>query len=61
MVPDYQNMGIGSSLLKILIETSRKKYLCIRLGVNEKAHRIRSFYKKMGFLAFEKDKFQLTF
>lgn len=54
VLPDYQNMGIGSMLLKVLIKTCRGKYPGIRLGVNEKAIRVLSFYSKFGFIEYDK-------
>ena len=52
--PEYQNMGIGSSLLKTLIEGCRNNYPGLRLGVNEKAIRVLSFYHKFGFKEYDK-------
>jgi len=65
VLPDYQNMGTGSLLLEVLIETCRGKYPGIRLGVNEKAIRVLSFYEKFGFTEYDKyngsPQLQLTF
>ena len=65
VLPEYQNMGIGSLLLKTLIETCRKKYPGLRLGVNEKAVRVLSLYNKFGFIEYNKyhgsPQLQLTF
>ena len=65
VLPDYQNKGIGTLLLKALIRTCRKKYPGIRLGVNKKATRVLSFYSKFGFIEYDTYKgspqLQLTF
>jgi len=53
VLPEYQNMGIGSLLLNTLIENCRKKYPGLRLGVNEKAVRVLSFYNKFGFIEYD--------
>ena len=53
VLPEYQNMGIGSLLLKILIENCRKTYPGLRLGVNEKAVRVLSFYNTFGFIEYD--------
>lgn len=54
VLPEYQDMGIGSLLLNTLIETCRKKYPGLRLGVNEKAIRVLSFYNHFGFVEYDK-------
>ena len=54
VLPEYQNMGIGSLLMKTLIETCSNKYPGLRLGVNEKAVRVLSFYRKFGFIEYDK-------
>ena len=65
VLAEYQSNGIGSLLLKSLINTSSEKYPGIRLGVNEKATRVLSFYKKFGFVEYDKyngaPQLQLTF
>ena len=65
VLPEYQDKGIGSLLLPTLIETCRAKYPGIRLGVNEKAVRVLSFYNKFGFIEYDKyhgsPQLQLTF
>ncbi len=65
VLPDYQNTGIGSELLKVLIDACRDKYPGIRLGVNAKAIRVLSFYKSFGFSVYDKyngaPQLQLTF
>ena len=65
VLPKYQNMGIGSILLKRQIELCRGRYRGIRLGINEKAIRVLSFYENFGFIEYEKYKghpqLQLTF
>lgn len=50
----FQNKGIGSILMKSLIEECRNKYPGLRLGVNEKATRVLSFYNKFGFTEYDK-------
>ena len=54
VLPDYQNMGIGTLLLTTLIDTCQGKYPGIRLGVNPKAVRVLSFYGKFGFIEYDK-------
>lgn len=54
VLPEYQDMGIGTLLLNTLIETCRKKYPGLRLGVNEKAMRVLSFYNQFGFVEYDK-------
>lgn len=49
----YQNQGIGTQLMKTLIRACRKKYPGIRLGVNEKAVRVLSFYDTFGFSVYD--------
>ncbi|MBA3027821.1 MAG: GNAT family N-acetyltransferase [Desulfobacteraceae bacterium] len=65
VLPEYQDAGIGSALLRKLIKTCRGKYAGIRLGVNEKADRVLSFYWKFGFMEYDKHngspQLQLTF
>lgn len=65
VLTDYQNQGIGSRLIKAVIETCRGKYPGIRLGVNKKAVRVLSFYYKFGFVEYDKyndsTQIQLTF
>jgi GNAT superfamily N-acetyltransferase len=65
VLPDYQNMGIGSLLLKTLIDYCQGKYPGIRLGVNAKAIRVLLFYDKFGFAEYAKyngsPQLQLTF
>ena len=54
VLPEYQNKGIGSSLLQSLINRCRMKYPGLRLGINEKATRVLSFYVKFGFVEYDK-------
>ena len=54
VLPKYQNAGIGSLLVNTLIEVCRTKYPDLRLGVNEKAVRVLSFYHKFGFVEYDK-------
>lgn len=65
VLPEYQDAGIGSALLSKLIETCQGKYPGIRLGVNEKANRVLSFYWKFGFIEYGKHngspQLQMTF
>jgi GNAT superfamily N-acetyltransferase len=53
VLPEFQGRGIGSLLMKTIIETCRKKYPGLRLGVNEKAVRVVSFYKHFGFVEYD--------
>ena len=65
VLPEYQNLGIGTLLFETLIKICREKYPGLRLGVNEKATRVLSFYSKFGFIEYDKYKdspqLQLTF
>lgn len=54
VLPDYQNNRVGSALLSMIIEACRGKYPGLRLGVNEKAVRVMSFYTKFGFVEYNK-------
>lgn len=47
-LPKFQGKGIGTSILKELIEESRRKKLPIRLGVF-KENRAQELYRKLGF------------
>ena len=53
VLPEYQDMGIGSLLQKTLIKTCRKKYPGLRLGVNEKAVRVLFLYHQFGFIEYD--------
>ncbi len=65
VLPEYQNMGIGSLLMKTLIKACQMNYPGLRLGVNEKAVRVLSFYHKFGFTEYDNyrgaPQLQLTF
>lgn len=65
VLPEYQNMGIGSLLMKNIIGSCRKRYPGLRLGINGKAVRVLSFYNKFGFIEYDKyhgsPQLQLTF
>jgi GNAT superfamily N-acetyltransferase len=65
VLPEFQGMGIGSLLLETHIESCRERYPGLRLGVNEKAVRVLSFYRKFGFIEYDRfhgsPQLQLTF
>ena len=55
---DYQNMGIGTALLKHIINVARRKKLKkIHLNVNTENDRAIRLYKKAGFTTEGKSKF----
>ena len=52
LTPSYRNHGIGSSLLKILIEEAIDTSKCIQIHV-EKNNPAMQLYQRLGFLAIE--------
>lgn len=49
VLPEYQNAGTGSLLMKKLIEASRGCFPGLRLGIHPKNERIITFYERFGF------------
>ena len=49
ILPEFQNKGIGASLLKSLVEEASKEKKNILLSVLKVNKRAQNFYKKFGF------------
>jgi len=58
--PKLQSLGIGSKVLKGLIETSEKKGLPVRLGAL-RSSKSNDFYKRHGFVVSSEDEFDIYY
>jgi ribosomal protein S18 acetylase RimI-like enzyme len=59
LLPEFRGHGLGSSLIKKLIEKTRGKYKAISLSVNE-ANPALNLYKRFGFIEVDKTGSSIT-
>lgn len=51
LLPDYQGRGLGTELVKVVVEEGRRRNLPVRLQVL-KANRAKALYERLGFEAY---------
>lgn len=50
ILPEYQNLGIGTSILSDLVTESKRSGIPMRLEVRDVNTRAKTLYKRMGFI-----------